>query len=208
MVLLALPALMEKSHPNHNDQAVDYAQGRRKELGVRFFFYYGVNDLDGTNDETNNGWRNQPARIMDQPGKVEAKLLSIVATNIIKWLHVVEEALAEHAFGQAPPVLHPGGVDELAFGHVHGEMINYHTTFLQVIHIKLLIKRFHNDALVLATIELVKLVGCVTYKRHCTVLFRYAALNFEDFTHEINSTIIEVYHDYHSVTFSLNFVEV
>ena len=129
---------------------------------------------------------------MDQPSEVEAKLLAIVVLDKVEWLHVVEEAGSDHAIRQAPTVFHPRRVDLFAFWHVHREVVLNHTAQLQVVHVYLRLERLCDDSLVLATVKLVEHVSSVALKRLLAVILGHAALNVEDFTHEIHDAVIEV----------------
>lgn len=42
-----------------------------------------------TEDHANDGHGDEPARVMDEPRKVEAELLAIVVLDEIDWLHVL-----------------------------------------------------------------------------------------------------------------------
>ena len=79
---------------------------------------------------------------------------------------------------------------------MHWEVFEYDTTFTQVVHIYFLLKCLLDDGLMLAAIELVKLIRSIALKRLSAVVLGQATLNFEDLTHQINDRVIEIdYHD-------------
>ena len=102
---------------------------------------------------------------MNQPGKVKAKLLAIIVFDEVERLHVPKETWGSHAPWKFQAVHSPWLFDIFSFGHVHWEVFKYDTTFTQVVHIHFLLKRLRDDGLMLAAIELVKLIRSIALKR-------------------------------------------
>lgn len=208
VILLALPTFMEHGHPNHDNQAVDDTQWRRKKIVPSTFLYNSIDDHDDSNHEADNGHWDQPTSVVDQPSEVEAKLLAIVVLDKVEWLHVFEETVSDHASRQAPPVIYPRRVDLRAFGHVYWEVVLNHTAIFQIVHVYLRLERLRNNSLVLATVKLVKHVSSVAPERLLAVILGQAALDVQDFTHEIHYAVIEEKHDHHDITCALLLIEV
>ena len=137
VVLLALPTLSEEGRPDHDEHGVQDRQGRRQEVIPLGTFVDSLNYHSYTEDQAYDSHGDEPARVMDEPGKVEAKLLAIVVLNEIDWLHFPQESRSHHAPGQFPFVLIPRLANEVSLRHMHREVVEYDTTFAQVLHIKL-----------------------------------------------------------------------
>ena len=176
VVLLSLPTLIEKGDPDHDDEAVEDRNGRREELSPRALINDCIDDHCDTETESNDSHWNQPASIMDQPGEIEAKLLTVVIFDEIDRLHVAQEALEEHASRQTPFVLGPWLDDFTAFGHVHGPMLSDHTTLDQVVNIDLWLDSLCDDGLMLSTVKLVEHVSCIALEWLLTVILGQTAL--------------------------------
>ena len=84
-------------------------------------------------------------------------------------------------------------------------MSKYDSTLTHVVQIDFILKRLYDDGLVLAAIELIEAVSSVAFKRLCDIIFGQAALNFEDLTHQINDSVIEVENYDHGIRASLIF---
>ena len=85
---------------------------------------------------------------------------------------------------------------------MHREVFKYYTTLTHVVHVYFLLKCLHNDCLMLATIELVKLISSIALKWLRTVVLGQSTLNFKNLTHQINDTVIEIDDNYQGVIFS------
>ena len=75
---------------------------------------------------------------------------------------------------------------------MHREVVKYDTTPTHIVQIDFLLKCLYDDGLVLTTIELIEVISSVAFKRLCDLIFGQATLNFEDFTHQINDSVIEI----------------
>ena len=62
-------------------------------------------------DGSNNGSRDKPARIVNEPAEVEAELLTIVVRYEVERLHVVYKTFEDEAFDKAVFVFVKGLVD-------------------------------------------------------------------------------------------------
>ena len=129
---------------------------------------------------------------MDQPCEVETKLLAIIVFDEVEWLHICNEALGYHTPWKSYAVFIPRLLDFFTLGHVHWEVFKNNTTLTHVVHIYFLLKSLPNDCLMLAAIELVKLITSIAQKRLGTVVLGQTTLNFEDLTHQINDRVIEI----------------
>ena len=96
IILLTFPTFMEQSDPDHYAEAINdtiRSSHHRIELSS---LVKSINDIGYSEEETNDGDRNEPARVMDKPSKVESKLLAIVVFDEIEWLHICKEAFEQH----------------------------------------------------------------------------------------------------------------
>ena len=123
VVLLALPALIEQGDPDHDDYAVQDAEWRGEELAPFTTLLHRLYDHSNTETRANDGDRNEPARVMNQPGEVKAELLAIVVSDEVERLHIIQETLQDHTVRQSPAIFHPRFVDQFALGHMDGEVI-------------------------------------------------------------------------------------
>ena len=73
----------------------------------RLFLVDSFKNHVNTEHDTYNGHRDELACVMDEPGEVEAELLTIVLFDEVNRLHIVEEFASNHTPRQTPPVLKP-----------------------------------------------------------------------------------------------------
>ena len=85
---------------------------------------------------------------------------------------------------------------------MYWEVFKYDTTLTQIVHIHFLFKCPHDDGLMLAAIELVKLIMSIAFIRLNAVILGQTTLNFEDLTHQINDTVIEIDDHDHGISVS------
>lgn len=52
-------------------------------------FLNSLNYHSDTEDKANESDGNEPARVMDEPSKVESELFAIVVLDEIEWLHIL-----------------------------------------------------------------------------------------------------------------------
>ena len=97
LVLFADPAFMEKCHPDHHYDSVDKTKRCVEPLVGSISVRPALEDHRQSKHETNDHDRDQPARVMNEPRKVEGHLLSVVVFDNIERLHVVEEVRRKHA---------------------------------------------------------------------------------------------------------------
>ena len=156
IILLTLPALMEQGDPDHDNYAVEDAQRRGEELApwsilINRFYDHGYTETDASDGD----W-DEPACVMDKPGKIEAELRPVIVSNKVERLHVVQKALEEHTVRQSPTVVQPRLVHQFSLRHVNREVVADDPTLEQVLDVNFLLQRFDNDFLMLRTCELVK----------------------------------------------------
>ena len=177
VLLLSLPGLVEERDPDHDHDGVDDTQRTRREVIVLDAVLRGLDNHNNTKDDTDDGHRDQPACVMNQPGEVEAELLTVVVFDEVQGLHVAEEACQEHTTTQTPLVLLPGDTDEVALRHVDREVIRDDMALYQVVKVKLCLKSLTDNRLMLSGIELVIHVCCVTLEWHHAVVLGEAAFD-------------------------------
>ena len=85
---------------------------------------------------------------------------------------------------------------------MHREVFKYDTTLTHVVHVYFLLKCLHDDCLMLATIELVKLISSIALKWLHAVVLGQSTLNFKNLTHQVNDTVIEIDDNNQGVIFS------
>ena len=69
---------------------------------------------------------------------------------------------------------------------MYREVSRNNTTFLEVFNVHFLFKRFLDDRLDLASVELIKHVTSIALEWHHTVILRQSALDAEDLTHKVD----------------------
>ena len=107
VMLLTLPRLVEECDPNHDDDSVDDTERTSCKVIVLDVIINSFHNHGNTKNDTDNGHRNEPASVMDEPGEVEAEFFTVVVLDEVEWLHVLQEASQEHASTQTPLVFLP-----------------------------------------------------------------------------------------------------
>ena len=88
VLLLPLPRLVEEGDPDHDDDGVDDTEWTCREMIVLDAVLRRLHNHNDSEDDSDEGHWDQPARVMNQPGEVEAKLLTIVVLDEVEGLHV------------------------------------------------------------------------------------------------------------------------
>ena len=68
---------------------------------------------------------------------------------------------------------------------MHWEVLSNHTTLPHVFHINLTLQCFHDNGLVLPTVELVKHIGSIALKWFSQIVLGEATLDAHNFTSEV-----------------------
>lgn len=183
-ILLALPAFVEKRGPEHDEYTVEDHNGRGKQMRWLLLFGKVFNDHVNAEDGANDGSRDQPARVVNEPREVEAELLTIVVLDFVERLHVLQESdTVHHTSGEPKAVLFPRCYDRKTIRHVYREVVEDDTTLHQIFKIHFLLERLHHNGLDLARVKLIEHVASVALEGKHAVVLGQTALDVENLAH-------------------------
>ena len=116
----------------------------------------------GAKCHTNYSDGNKPGGVVGEPGEVETKLFAVILFDKINGLHLIHKVPSQHSQHQFHSMVFPGCFNPVTLGCVHIKVVADSASLVQVIQVEFFVKRFLNDGLDLATVELIELVRSKT----------------------------------------------